>query len=186
MEKMNYRRDLNLLDRVTEKVFKSNVKGMFAIIIAIIVIFLLLVGIFVPKMVLSSKEAEKERLENQVAANQVYESESMQLSNQISIENGKLADLGGFKSSSLTRVMQELESTVPSNGVRISSMQILSNSSISLNCTAIDENAIADFITQLNENEHFTVSSVSGARSESGNGMVLKAFSMTITYAFDE
>ena len=182
--KFVYRKDINLLDRVNEKNLKSNVKGTFAIIIAIIIIFLVLVAIFVPKMIISSKESEREALQNQLVVNQAFEDQYNSLTSGISVSKDKIAELDKFNNGGITKVLEWLESVTPAKGIEIDSLRISSDSVITLSGRAADEKTIADFYDNVRKNENVVVTMVSGAESQNYDGGEVMGFSMTITYQF--
>lgn len=182
--KFVYRKDINLLDRVNDKALKSNVKGTFAIVLAIIIVFLILVAIFVPKMIVSSKESELEGLQNQLAANQVYEDQYNSLTSGINVSRDKLDELAKFNNGGVTKVLEWLESVTPTTGVEIDTLGISSDSVITLTGRAADEKTIADFYDNVRKNENVVVTMVSGAESQDYDGSEVMGFSMTITYQF--
>ena len=184
--KFVYRKDINLLDRVNDKSLKSNVKGTFAIVIAIIIVFLVLASIFVPKMLVSYKESELEALQNQLTANKVYENQYNSLTSGIKVSKEKLEELNLLNNGGVTKVLEWLESVVPSEGVSIDTLNISADSMITITGKAADEKKIADFYANVRSNENVVVTTISGADSELNNDMEVMGFSMTITYMFVE
>ncbi|MBR5272708.1 MAG: PilN domain-containing protein [Clostridia bacterium] len=181
-----YRKDINLLDRVNDKVLKSNVKGMFAIIIAIIIVFIVLVAIFVPKLIVSSKQEELKSLENQLAINQNYEKEYNTLTESLKLSNEKLAELQSIDNGGVSKVLRWLESVVPSEGVSITTVEIKSDTEITIRGIADDEKTIADFFANVRNNVNALSIGVSGAEateSEDGSAEAME-FTMTIVYKF--
>lgn len=182
--KFVYRKDINLLDRVNDKALKSNIKGTFAIVVAIILVFLILASIFIPKMIVSSKETELEGLEKQVKSKQVLESHYNDLSSKFAISKDKLAELEKLDNGGVTKVLEWLETMVPAQGVKIDSLEITGDSVITITGRADDEKAIADFYANVRSNEYVALVAVSGAESEIINDIEVMGFSMTITYLF--
>ena len=182
--KFVYRKDINLLDRVNDKALKSNVKGTFAIVIAIIIVFLILASIFVPKMIVSSKNTELEGLQQQLAINQIYEDQYNSLSSGLKISREKLEELKKLDNGGVTKVLEWLESVVPTEGVNIDTVEIATDAVITITGTATDEKTIADFYNNVRKNENVVVTLVSGAESETINDVEIMGFSMTITYLF--
>lgn len=184
--KFVYRKDINLLDRVNDKALKSNIKGTFAIVIAIIVVFLILVSIFVPKMIVSSKEAELESLNNQLVANKQLDGQYNSLTSGVNISKEKLAELEALDNGGVTKVLEWIESVCPSAGILINGLDISGDSVITITGIADDEKAIADFYANVRKNKNVVLAIVSGAESEIIDGVEVMNFSMTITYAFIE
>lgn len=182
--KFVYRKDINLLDRVNDKALKSNVKGTFAIVIAIIIVFLILVSIFVPKMIVSAKKSELEALQNQLAANQIYEDQYNSLNSGLKISREKLEEIKKIDNGGVTKVLLWLESVVPTNGIDIDTVDISTDAVITITGTATDEKTIADFYNHVRQSENVVVAMVSGAESEMFNETEIMGFSMTITYLF--
>ena len=184
--KFVYRKDINLLDRVNDKALKSNIKGTFAIVIAIIIVFLILASIFVPKMIVSSKQAELDALNVQKAASQQIDAQYNSLTSGLNISKEKLAELKALDNGGVTKVLEWLESVVPSEGIMINTLQITDDSVITLVGIDDDAKAIADFYANVRSNENVVVVSVSGAESEVIGGSEIMNFSMNITYLFLE
>jgi len=182
--KFVYRKDINLLDRVNDKALKSNVKGTFAIVIAIIIVFLILASIFVPKMIVSSKKDELEALESQLAANQIYEDQFNSLNSGLKISREKLEELKKVDNGGVTKVLEWLEDVVPTNGVNIETVEIKTDAVITIIGTATDEKTIADFYNHVRQSENVVLAIVSGAESEMVGETEVMGFSMTITYLF--
>lgn len=185
--KFVYRKDINLLDRVNDKALKSNVKGTFAIVIAIIIVFLILVSIFVPRMIVSSKKLELEGLENQLRTAQVYENEYNQKTNTLKTLREKLIELKKLSNGGVAKTLEWIESVTPTKGVDIASIDIMSDSVITIVGAATDEKTIADFYNNIRKSQDVVDATlVSGAESETVNGTELMEFSITITYTFPE
>lgn len=184
--KFVYRKDINLLDRVNDKALKSNIKGTFAIVIAIIVVFLILASIFIPKMIVSSKETELEGLNKQKVANQQLDGQYNSLTSGINISKEKLAELEALDNGGVTKVLEWLESMVPSSGVLINGLEITDDSVITVTGIADDEKTIADFYANVRSNENVVLAVVSGAESEIIDDVEVMNFSIAITYAFIE
>ena len=184
--KFVYRKDINLLDRVNDKSLKSNVKGTFAIVVAIIIVFLILAFIFVPKMVKSFKEAEYESLTQQITANQIYEDQYNSLSSGLKVSREKLEELKKLNGGGVAKVLEWLEDLVPSEGVDIDTVDIMGDSAITITGVATDEKTIADFYNNIRKNESVAVVLVSGAESELFNDTEIMSFTMTITYVFTD
>lgn len=182
--KFVYRKDINLLDRVNEKTLKSNVKGTFAIVIAIIIVFLVLVAIFVPKMIVSSKQSELEGLQNQLVAHKAYEDQYNSLTAGLNVTDDKLEELKKYDNGGVAKVLEWLEAVAPSSGVAIDSVKITSDSVITISGKAADEKTIADFYDNVRKNENVVVTAVSGAESQDYDGGEVMGFTMTITYQF--
>lgn len=184
--KFIYRKDINLLDRVNDKALKSNVKGTFAIVIAIIIVFLILASIFVPKMIVSAKKSELEALKNQLAASQIYEDQYNSLTSGLNVSREKLEELDKLNNGGVTKVLEWIESVVPAEGINIDTVDIATDAVITITGTATDEKTIADFYSNVRKNESVVVTLVSGAESEIINDTEIMGFSMTITYLFLE
>ena len=184
--KFVYRKDINLLDRVNDKALKSNIKGTFAIVVAIILVFLILASIFIPKMIISSRETELEGLNKQLKSKQILDSHHSSLSSNLSTANNKKAELDSFDNGGATKVLEWLEEMVPSEGVKIDTLEVKSDSIITITGKADDEKTIADFYANVRSNENVVLVAVSGAESEIINGREVMGFSMTITYLFIE
>lgn len=182
--KFVYRKDINLLDRVNDKALKSNIKGTFAIVVTIILVFLILVAIFVPKMIVSSKEAELDSLNKQLKSKQVLESHYDSLTSSLGIAQDKYAELEKLEDGGIVKVLEWLESMTPVQGVKIDSLEITGDSTVTITGRANDEKAIADFYANVRSNENVALVAVSGAESEIINDREIMGFSMTITYLF--
>lgn len=184
--KIVYRKDINLLDRVNDKVLKSNVKGMFAIIVAIIIVFVVLLAIFVPKLIVSSKKEELEALEQQLAINQVYEVEYNSLTKSLKLANQMLEEMQQFDNGGISKVLRWLETLVPSQGVSIATVEIKSDTEIIIRGIADDETKIADFYSNIRNNANVLGTAVSGAEAtdnEDGSAEAME-FTITIVYSF--
>ena len=184
--KFVYRKDINLLDRVNDKALKSNIKGTFAIVVAIILVFLILASIFIPKMIVSSKETELEGLNKQLKSKQVLESHYDSLSSALKISKDKYAELEKLDNGGVTKIVEWLETMVPAEGVKIDALEITGDSVITITGRANDEKAIADFYANVRSNENVVLVAVSGAESEVINDIEIMGFSMSITYLFIE
>ena len=178
MDKVIHRKDLNLLDRLSNKTLKRNVRGTFIIIVAIILAFIILLGIIIPQLVLSGKTGRLAVLNQQLETNRVYAQEYDEIMSNINVYESMMRDLSSIESGGLTVVLGALEKVVPSSGVTIQSISITTDNYISLNGYANDEKTIADFITSVNESDEINLVSVSGAVS---NGDV-QSFSMMLSY----
>ncbi|MBR5773796.1 MAG: hypothetical protein IKY44_02980, partial [Clostridia bacterium] len=84
------------------------------------------------------------------------------------------------------RVLEWLESVVPAEGINIDQVEIAADSVITVIGYGTDEKTIADFYSNIRNNENVIATLVSGAESEPVGETEIMGFSITITYAFAE